>query len=154
MAIAAAHAAAHGQGGGKKNLNMMSAFTHIIGDTLRTFAMFAAALVATLTGIDGDICDAYAALVVTFTIVILCTSLVLDIWAAATDIWYDEYVEVDSSSGVSEGGGVGGARNARKYASITTSRSSGGGRRYDGAYRRVSGDDEEEGEEGSGIELR
>eukprot|EP01037_Dinobryon_pediforme_P022979 gene22979-24301_t len=41
----------------KKNINMMSAFTHILGDTLRTVAVFLAALVSSLTGIDGDKCD-------------------------------------------------------------------------------------------------
>jgi Co/Zn/Cd efflux system component len=43
--------------GGRKNLNMLSAFTHVLGDTLRTVAVFTAAAVSTLTGIDGDICD-------------------------------------------------------------------------------------------------
>jgi uncharacterized membrane protein YgcG len=95
----------------RKNLNMMSAFTHIVGDTLRTIAMFCAALVATLTGIDGDICDAWAALAVTVTILILCASLCLDIYTAATDIWYEEFVDASGSSnfisrirGMSRGG--------------------------------------------------
>lgn len=41
----------------KKNINMMAAFSHILGDTLRTVAEFMAALVSTITGIDGDECD-------------------------------------------------------------------------------------------------
>lgn len=116
----------------KKNLNMMSAFTHIMGDTLRTVAMFVAACVATITGIDGDLCDATAALVVTFTIVVLCTSLVLDILGAASDIWYEEYTVVGLSS---VSGGLG--KNGRKYASTST-------------YSRISNSDDEEGD----IELR
>ena len=34
-----------------------------VGDTLRTVAVFAAAFVSSVTGIDGDICDAWAAIV-------------------------------------------------------------------------------------------
>ena len=41
----------------KRNINMMAAFSHILGDTLRTVAEFMAALVSTVTGIDGDECD-------------------------------------------------------------------------------------------------
>jgi Co/Zn/Cd efflux system component len=41
----------------KRNINMMAAFSHILGDTLRTVAEFMAALVSTITGIDGDECD-------------------------------------------------------------------------------------------------
>lgn len=73
-----------------KNLNMMSAFIHIIGDTLRTVAMFFAAAVASITGIDGDICDAYSALIVAITIFILCAVLIHDIWCAALVIYNDE----------------------------------------------------------------
>ena len=85
----------------RKNLNMMSAFTHIVGDTLRTVALFLAALVATLTGINGNICDAWAALLVTLTILVLCASLVRDIVVAASDIWYDEYSEAGPNGGSS-----------------------------------------------------
>ena len=34
-----------------------------VGDTLRTVAVFAAAFISSVTGIDGDICDAWAAIV-------------------------------------------------------------------------------------------
>ena len=50
---------------------MISAWTHVGGDTLRTLAVFAAALVSSVTGIDGDICDAWAAIVSGLTIVVL-----------------------------------------------------------------------------------
>ena len=49
----------------KKNLNMMSAFTHVGGDTIRTISVLTAATVSWLSGIDGDICDAWAAIAVT-----------------------------------------------------------------------------------------
>lgn len=70
---------------------MMTAFTHVLGDLLRTIAMLAAAGVSTLTGIDGDVCDATAALVVAATIVLMCGSLVSEIAGAAMEIWVEEY---------------------------------------------------------------
>jgi len=57
------------------NLNMLSAFTHISADTLRTTTVFIAAAVSTSTGISPDIVDAYAAIVVTG--IILCISFPL-----------------------------------------------------------------------------
>jgi len=53
-----------------KNFNMISAWTHVGGDLLRTLAVFAAALVSSITGIDGDICDAWAAIVSGITIIV------------------------------------------------------------------------------------
>ena len=53
----------------KKNLNMMSAFTHVGGDTLRTSSVFVAAIIATAGGASGELCDAWAANVVTVTII-------------------------------------------------------------------------------------
>lgn len=52
-------ASCHSTGGSgqKKNINMLAAFTHVLCDTLRTIAVFLAALVSTLTGLDGDKCD-------------------------------------------------------------------------------------------------
>lgn len=61
------------------NLNMMSAFTHIVGDTLRTVAIFLAALVSSVTHIDGDVCDAWAALAVSVSVLALCGSLFISI---------------------------------------------------------------------------
>lgn len=47
----------------KSNLNMLSAFTHVGGDTMRTFAVFLAAVIATTTDVSGAECDAWAAVV-------------------------------------------------------------------------------------------
>ena len=55
----------------KRNLNMLSAFTHIGGDSLRTLSVFCAATYSSLSGVDGDVCDAYAAIAVGITIVLL-----------------------------------------------------------------------------------
>jgi Co/Zn/Cd efflux system component len=108
--------------GHKKNLNMVSAFTHILGDTLRTLSMLVAAVVASVTGIDGDICDAWAALVVSLTIIVLCVSLVIDVTAAACTLYKEEYGE-----GTASGGGRAGAGARRRRA--------GAGR---GSYSRVN----------------
>ena len=43
-----------------KNLNMISAFTHVGGDTLRTLSVFVAAAIATFSGTPGYLCDAWA----------------------------------------------------------------------------------------------
>lgn len=61
------------------NINMMSAFVHILGDTLRTIAIFLAAFVSTVTGIDGDICDAWAAILVSGSILVICWPLMVAI---------------------------------------------------------------------------
>ncbi len=74
----------------KANLNMISAFTHILGDTLRTIAMFVAALVSTLSGVDGDICDASAAIVVAVSILAICGPIIIDIKNAAVEVWNDD----------------------------------------------------------------
>jgi Co/Zn/Cd efflux system component len=63
----------------QKNLNMISAFTHIGGDTLRTFSVFIAAAIATATNVPGYLCDAWAAVFVTVTIVITIMPLLREI---------------------------------------------------------------------------
>lgn len=65
------------------NLNMASAFTHMGGDSLRTASVFIAAAVATATNIDGNICDAWAAILVTVTIICLIIPLIIEIVKAA-----------------------------------------------------------------------
>lgn len=50
------------------NVNMASAFTHVGADTMRTAAVFIAALISTVTGASGSACDAWAAIVVSFSI--------------------------------------------------------------------------------------
>ena len=64
------------------NLNMASALTHVGGDTLRTFSIFFAAVVATVTDIPGYLCDAWAAVIVTITIVGLIVPLSIEICKA------------------------------------------------------------------------
>ena len=63
-----------------KNLNMMSAFTHVGGDTLRTLSVFVAAAIATASNTPGYLCDAWAAVFVSFTIIVtiipLCREIV------------------------------------------------------------------------------
>lgn len=66
------------------NLNMISALTHVGSDTMRTTAVFVAAILATVTGLNGDVCDATAALVVSCTIVIAVIPLCSEIYGAAT----------------------------------------------------------------------
>jgi Co/Zn/Cd efflux system component len=65
------------------NLNMLSALTHVGGDTLRTASVFIAALVSTFGGVDSSTCDAYAAIVVTITIVLAVIPLCMEIYKAA-----------------------------------------------------------------------
>lgn len=65
------------------NLNMMSALTHVGGDTLRTIAVFISAVVSSATSISSDITDAWAAVVVTITIFALIIPLVNEIVKAA-----------------------------------------------------------------------
>jgi Co/Zn/Cd efflux system component len=92
----------------KKNLNMMSAFTHVSGDTVRTLSVLTAATVSLVTGIDGDICDAWAAIVVGLTIVAMTAPLVLDIVATAKTFLVDD-------------GGDGGADGGRRgYSPVKT----------------------------------
>lgn len=65
------------------NLNMLSALTHVGGDTLRTASVFIAALVSTFGGVDSGTCDAWAAIVVTITIVLAIIPLCMEIYKAA-----------------------------------------------------------------------
>ena len=68
------------------NLNMLSAFTHISADTLRTITVFIAAAVSTSTGIRPDIVDAYAAIVVCGIIVCISLPLGQEIFKAIKSI--------------------------------------------------------------------
>jgi Co/Zn/Cd efflux system component len=117
--------------GDKKNLNMMSAFTHVLGDTLRTISVFFAALVSTLTGIDGDICDAWAAIIVAVTIVALCAHIMLEIRKAAVDIYYEQQARTQSETSVL------GARKAGRFYSSTA------GASKMGKYMPVKNEDED-----------
>jgi len=63
----------------RRNLNMISAFAHMGGDSLRTVSVLAAALISTLSGASVDLCDAWAAIVVSGIIVLFMLPLVVDI---------------------------------------------------------------------------
>ena len=76
----------------KKNLNMLSAFFHVGGDTLRTIAIFSAALVSTITGANPDLCDAWAALAVSVTIVGLAVPMTWEIFKHAASFASDRTV--------------------------------------------------------------
>jgi Co/Zn/Cd efflux system component len=62
------------------NLNMASALTHVSGDTLRTSAVFIAAVVAVTSKYSGALCDAWAAMIVTVTIIFIVIPLVTEIF--------------------------------------------------------------------------
>lgn len=61
-----------------KNVNMMSAFMHVGADTVRTCAVFFAAVVAS-SGQNGSICDAWAAQVCTLTVLFMVVPVVREI---------------------------------------------------------------------------
>ena len=64
------------------NLNMISAFTHVGGDTMRTLSVFVAAAIATCSNTPGYLCDAWAAVFVSLTIVITIMPLLSEIFRA------------------------------------------------------------------------
>lgn len=66
----------------KRNLNMISAFTHVWCDTLRTMSVFVAAIVATTTTIPSTLCDAWASIVVSITIFLCIIPLLREIYLA------------------------------------------------------------------------
>lgn len=76
----------YSEGGQKKNLNMLSAFTHIGGDTVRTISVIGAACISSIFEIDADVCDAWAAVVVAVTIVLITLPLIIDIVEAVKNI--------------------------------------------------------------------
>jgi len=73
---------------GGQNLNMLSAFTHIGGDTLRTFAVLVAAILSSILRIDPSIPDAWAAVVVSVTIVVAVAPLCSSIYQSAVHIFF------------------------------------------------------------------
>ena len=68
--------------GSKANLNMISAFTHLTGDSMRTSSVIVAALISTIMKIPSNICDAWAAIVCTITISFMVIPLVWEIYKA------------------------------------------------------------------------
>ena len=73
--------------GMKKNLNMLSAFTHVGGDTVRTISVLGAAGISSAFGIEAAVCDAWAAVAVSITILAISLPLIVDIILAAQSIF-------------------------------------------------------------------
>jgi Co/Zn/Cd efflux system component len=80
-----------------KNLNMISALTHVGGDTLRTVSVFIAAFIATVTTISSTLCDAWASVVVCFSIVICIIPLCIEIYKAAFNIPVEQDVNTENT---------------------------------------------------------
>lgn len=90
---------------GAKNLNMISAFTHVGGDTMRTLSVFIAAAVATASNIPGYLCDAWAAVFVSVTIVLMVIPLLMEIHNAYNRISKKiDLARITSGSGSGGGG--------------------------------------------------
>jgi Co/Zn/Cd efflux system component len=68
-----------GQHNHHTNVNMASALTHVGGDILRTISVFVAALVGVTTNISTTKTDAWAAIIVTITILFLVAPLIGEI---------------------------------------------------------------------------
>ena len=83
----------------RANLNMISAFTHVGGDSMRTISVFIAAIISSATLARGNVCDAWASIVVTITILICIIPLILEIIKAVkhhmTD--YESMRSIDSN---------------------------------------------------------
>lgn len=73
----------------KKNFNMISAFTHVGGDTIRTFTVFIAAFISSFTNIDTDVADSWAAIVCSISIICLVIPLILEIRLEAKSFYSD-----------------------------------------------------------------
>lgn len=63
-----------------KNVNMISAGVHVLGDTLRTFFMIAAAAISMNSSINGNLSDAWAAIAVSVVIFFLVALLLREIY--------------------------------------------------------------------------
>lgn len=74
----------------KVNLNMLSAFTHLTGDSLRTASVFVAALFSTFTGVPSQICDAWAAIAVSISIIFMVIPLMIEIFQSCRKFTIDE----------------------------------------------------------------
>lgn len=57
------------------NLNMMSAFTHVGSDTMRTLSVFVAAVIATSTGYSGNLCVVVVSVKIFAAIIPLCAEI-------------------------------------------------------------------------------
>lgn len=81
------------------NLNMASALTHVGGDSLRTASVFFAATVASLTDYKASLCDAWAAIIVTVTILFIVGPLLREIGSAYTRL-NEERRKLDEGDGI------------------------------------------------------
>ena len=65
---------------------MLSAFTHVGSDTMRTLSVFVAAVMATAFNFSGSLCDAWAAVVVSITIVVFVLPLIKQIYGRLCEL--------------------------------------------------------------------
>lgn len=65
------------------NINMLAAFSHLGADSMRTMSVFIAAIVTSASNIDSDLCDAWAAVVVSISIVFAVIPLLYEIIKSA-----------------------------------------------------------------------
>ena len=66
------------QDNGHIDINMASALTHVGGDSMRTLAVFVSAVI-TSCGVNGTLCDAWATVAVTVSIVAMVIPLMKEI---------------------------------------------------------------------------
>ena len=79
------------------NFNMLSAFSHIGGDTLRTISVLLAAVVTTCKPeLSGSVCDAWATIVVSFTIVLCVMPLMIEIVKELCNLTASSSIQEDS----------------------------------------------------------
>lgn len=98
-AAAATASTALSPGAVNSNLNMISAFTHVGSDTLRTLSIFAAAMLVSIFGFNSSICDAWAAIVVSVTIFTLVIPLSFEIYKKAKSLTADDDAESEGTEG-------------------------------------------------------
>jgi Co/Zn/Cd efflux system component len=79
------------------NLNMLSALTHVGGDSLRTLSIFLAAVISTAGNQSAALCDAWASVVVSITIVICVIPLCREIYRAAFNLPEEEETTTDDA---------------------------------------------------------
>lgn len=79
------------------NVNMLGAFLHIFSDTLRTLAIFIAAMISSITNIPTALTDAYAAVIVAFSIILvsipLLNEIVFQIVIYMNEEWEDSLIK-------------------------------------------------------------
>lgn len=79
----------------RKIMNMMCALTFVAGDSIRTISIFVAATVSVAGNINADICDAWAAILVSITILIMIVNILYEMYKfylaicsdATTSMW-------------------------------------------------------------------